>query len=53
MKRNFEKAATSVVVILPKEDYEDYVETVDERGYKRQKYNSDIFQKAVEQDVTD
>jgi len=53
MRRNLEKEAVSVVVLLPIEIYDVYAETLNERGLKRQKHSSDLFQKAVEQDVTE
>jgi len=53
MRRNMEKAFVSVVVLLPIAIYEKYAETLNERGLKRQRYSSDIFQKAIEQDIAD
>lgn len=53
MRRNLEKDTVSVVVLLPTEVYEAYAETLNDRGLKRQKYSSDIFQRAVEQDMAE
>jgi len=53
MRRNLEKEAVSVVVLLPIEIYDAYAETLNERGLKRQMHSSSLFQKAVEQDIAD
>lgn len=51
MRRNLEKAEVSVVVLLPVAIYDIYAETLNERGLKRQKHSSELFQNAVEQDI--
>jgi len=53
MRRNLDKKDVSVVVLLPIEIYDRYAETLNERGLKRQKYSSDLFIQAVEQDIAD
>ena len=51
MRKNEEKSTVAVLLHIPRELYEEYLDTLNNRSLKRQSYGAKIFCEAIKRDI--